>query len=432
MDLRRWNAFNNCIDGTNGLTMNLLTLITDSYFDGERHRDAGPYRIEVEDGVIARIERGRPGRLDRTAGGQVVHAPFVMPGLVEAHCHLFLDGGELDLEKRKQYLSASRDQMLGVGRRSLGENLAAGVTLIRDAGDIHGINHQLRGALSHQHDNAVAPDLRSPGCALRKAGRYGSFMALETTDAQSIVQTIRQLAPAADDLKILLTGIIDFEKGQMKGEPQFDLSEARLIVAVAREYGLKTFAHCSGLDGLRIAVKAGIDSVEHGFFMDRQMIAAMADQRIAWVPTFSPVWFQFEHPQYCGWNAASVARLREILDRHFEHVAAASDAGVPIVAGSDAGSYGVPHGQGLIAELFFQRRAGMPLEKVLASATSTPRKLWGRPPADIVPGNEINLLAMDGSPFDSLENLRSIRRIFRRTSEVDLHPSSRKETSCLH
>lgn len=407
--------------------MDTLTLVVDEYFDGVRRHDEGPYRIEIGRGVIGRIEPERQGRPHEDS---TIRASFVMPGLVEAHCHLFLDGGELDLEKRKRYLNAQRDEMLGVGRRSLAENLNAGVTLIRDAGDIHGINHQLREELSDR-EGAVLPDLRSPGRAIRKAGRYGGFMALETTDIPSIISAIRQLAlEGADDLKILLTGIIDFEKGQMKGGVQFDLDETRRIVATAREMGLKTFAHCSGIEGLEIAVEAGIDSIEHGFFMDRRIIAVMADKGIAWVPTFSPVWFQYEHPEYCGWNPASVQRLREILDGHFEMVAAAGDAGVPIVAGSDAGSYGVPHGGGVVDELKFQHRAGMPMEKVLASATSVPRKLWGCTSADILSGNVANLLILGGSPFDSVDHLRNIRRIIRGTLQFQVHPSHRKEPSC--
>lgn len=409
--------------------MDRLTLVVDEYFDGVRRHDAGPYRIEIGGGMIGRIE---PEQQGRPSEDPIIRVSFVMPGLVEAHCHLFLDGGELDLEKRKRYLNAQRDEMLETGRRNLAENLDAGVTLIRDAGDIHGINHQLRDEIA-QRNGEVLPDVRSPGRAIRKAGRYGGFMAVETTDIQSIISAIRQLAlDGADDLKILLTGIIDFEKGQMKGGVQFDLDETKRIVATAREVGLKTFAHCSGTEGLEIAVEAGIDSIEHGFFMDRRIIAVMADKGIAWVPTFSPVWFQFEHPEYCGWNPASVGRLREILDRHYELVAAASEAGVPIVAGSDAGSYGVPHGGGVIDELKFQHRAGMPMEKVLASATSVPRKLWGCTDADIVPGNEANLLILDGSPFDSVDHLRNIRRIIRGTLQYHVHPSHRKEPSCQH
>ncbi len=395
--------------------MNTLTLMTTSYFDGTRHHTNGPYRIDIHDGVIVKIERDQH---QSPASNRVINAPFVMPGLVEAHCHLFLDGNELDLEKRKQYLSAPRAQMLEIGRQSLAENLAAGVTLIRDAGDIHGINHELRQELSQ--GSSVTARLRSPGRAIRKAGRYGGFMAEETTDARSIEHTVRKLASTADDLKILLTGIIDFEKGQMKGGVQFDLDETRLIVAVAREHGLKTFAHCSGIDGLRIAVEAGIDSIEHGFFMDRSIVNVMADKGIAWVPTFSPVWFQYEHPHHCQWNQASVEGLKRILDNHFEYIAVASDAGVPIVAGSDAGSFGAGHGRGLVDELMFHRRAGLSLEKVLASGTSTPRRLWNCPSADIAVGNQADLLILEGSPFDALDNLRRVRCVVRGVSQLKI------------
>jgi imidazolonepropionase-like amidohydrolase len=191
---------------------------------------------------------------------------------------------------------------------------------------------------------------------------------VEVTDVNSIVRTILQLATTADDLKVLLTGIIDFEKGCMKGGLQFTLEETKLIVRTARELGLRTYAHCSGIEGLRIAVEAGIDSIEHGFFMQRDVLRAMADQGIAWVPTFPPVYFQYARPELFGWNKQTVADLWRILDNHFEHVALASQMGVPVVAASDAGSYGVPHGQGLIDDLLYRHRARMPLDKVLLSS----------------------------------------------------------------
>ncbi|MFA6543204.1 MAG: amidohydrolase family protein, partial [Limisphaerales bacterium] len=358
--------------------MNRTVIVTAGYFDGTRSHDNGPFSIEITGGVIEAVHRGDTSAavsaLNYRAHDEpvtVLRAPFVMPGLVEAHCHLFLDGAELDPQKRKAYLTAPLDEMLAVGRNSLEQNLAAGITLIRDAGDLHGVNTRLRSELAA--GSGLRPALRSPGRALRKTGRYGSFMAVEAGDAESIVRTIRQLAPTADDLKVLLTGIIDFEKGCMKGGVQFSLEETLLIVRTARELGLRTYAHCSGAEGLGVAVEAGIDSIEHGFFMTCDILHAMAERSISWVPTFSPVQFQHDRPELAGWNAETVAGLRRILDNHCEHIALAEELGVPVVAGSDAGSYGVPHGRGLIDELFFQHRAGMSVDKVLASATSVPR-----------------------------------------------------------
>lgn len=405
--------------------MNTLVIVADSYFDGTRHHARGPFTIEVVDGRIEEILAG--DRSDGLAtrhrhlhGEQVtvLRAPFVLPGLVEAHCHLFLDGAELDVQKRKDYLTAPREAMLAVGRRSLRQNIDAGVTLVRDAGDVHGVNTQLKAESASQ--TGCSPAILSAGRALRKAGRYGSFMAIEATDDASIVQAIHQLAPTADQLKILLTGIIDFERGQMKGGVQFDLEETRLIVRTARKLGLRTFAHCSGLDGLKIAVEAGIGSIEHGFFMEPEILRVMADKGIAWVPTFSPVYFQYERPELAGWNSETVAGLWGILERHFEHIALADEWGVPIVAGSDAGSYGVPHGQGLIDELLFLRRSGLSIESVLAAATSLPRRLWGCECVDIHPGRRVELIVLAGSPFEDMDYLRRARTVLRGNSRLHL------------
>lgn len=386
--------------------MNPLVIVADSYFDGCRRHERGPYTITIADGIISEIREGR---------GQtpaVLTAPFVMPGLAEAHCHLFLDGAELDFEKRKAYLTAPREQMLAVGRRSLAQNLAAGITLIRDAGDLHGVNTQMK--LELNGATGVQPVLRSPGVALRKTGRYGGFMAIEARDAGEIVNALDRIAPAADDLKILLTGIIDFEKGCMKGGVQFSLAETQLITMIARDLGKKTYAHCSGLEGLRMAVAAGVDSIEHGFFMNREILEGMAERGLAWVPTFGPVQFQFDRPELPGWGPDTLAALERILANHFQHVALAVELGVPVVAGSDAGSYGVPHGQGLIQELLFLRRAGLTTEQILAAATSLPRRLWGCPSADIAVGNRADLILLERSPFEdftsSLGHLRGIVR----------------------
>ena len=361
--------------------MNIQTLTTESYFDGTRFHTDGPYTLTMRDGVIREI----------WSGGAEPIVPFLMPGLVEAHAHLFLDGDELNQQVRADYLKAPRAEMLAVARRNVAANLAAGITLVRDAGDIHGINTQIKAECATRSD--VVPAICSAGRALRKAKRYGSFMAVETTDRDSIVQTIRQLAPQADQLKILLTGIIDFENGTMKGGVQFDLEETKLIVQTAHELGLRTFAHCSGADGLRIALAAGIDCIEHGFFMEPEFVRQMAEAGTAWVPTFLPVYFQYDQPQHCGWNAATVAKLWTILERHFAMIGLAGQLGVPVLTGSDAGSYGVPHGRGLIEELFLLRRAGLPVEKVLAAATCAPRQHWGYPSAEIAPGNRADMVA---------------------------------------
>jgi imidazolonepropionase-like amidohydrolase len=387
--------------------MTTLHVRLQSYFDGEdlHAGAAGPFLITIRDGVIVSIAT-------HAADAQAdIEAPFAMPGLVEAHAHLFLDGGELDLDKRNAYLNAGASDMMDVARANVARSARAGITLVRDAGDRYGINHAIRDEL--RHDKGASVTVRSPGLGVKRPKRYGGFMARDVEPDGDIDAIVDDMARTADDVKIILTGIIDFASGSVKGSPQFDEEELRRIVAAAHKRGRRTFAHCSGLDGLEVAVSADVDSIEHGFFMTREILARMADKGIAWVPTFSPVHFQWGRPDVAGWDAATIGHLRRILDSHLEHVAIAHTLGVELVAGSDAGSPGVVHGTALIDELFHFLDAGIPMRDVLKSATSRPRRLWDLPAVNIRPGNAAELVIFEQSPF---VDPRALRRASARVS----------------
>ncbi|MGO9007862.1 MAG: amidohydrolase family protein [Beijerinckiaceae bacterium] len=384
--------------------MTLLHVRAQSYFDGqELHSETdAPFLLAIRDGAIESIARAAAdARAD-------IEAPFVMPGLVEAHAHLFLDGGELDLEKRNAYLNTGTADMMKVARANIARSQRAGITLIRDAGDRYGINHAIRDELLRDAEANVT--VRSPGLGVKRPNRYGAFMARDVEPSGDIEAIVDDITRTADDVKIILTGVIDFVAGSVKGSPQFDEEELRALVAAAHARERRTFAHCSGLDGLRVAVSAGVDSIEHGFFMTRGVLERMADKGIAWVPTFSPVQFQWARPEIAGWDVATVGNLRRILDSHLEHVAIAHALGVELVAGSDAGGPGVVHGQALIDELFHFLDAGMPMRDVLRTATSRPRRLWGLPPVDIRSGNAAEFVIFEQSPFVDPYALRKASR----------------------
>ncbi|MCB1436210.1 MAG: amidohydrolase family protein [Rhodobiaceae bacterium] len=404
--------------------MTARIFVATAYFDGERGHGDGPYTILVDGERIVDVvggdrsaERGELPEAFRAAGVPVTHCSFLMPGLVEAHAHLLLDGAKLELDARSAYLKASDEEMMETGRRNLTANLAAGVTVIRDAGDRFGVNHRIRAEAAKA--NRLMPDIRSPGLAIRKPKKYGAFMAIEVDTPEEIVAGINQLLKTGDDLKILLTGIIDFEAGQVKGKPQFDIAEAQLIVETARKRGRPTFAHCSGADGLEIAIAAGIDSIEHGFFMTDELLEKMVHRGIAWVPTFSPVHFQWARPDIVGWNEETVGHLRRIVDSHLEHVGKAAQLGGLLVAGSDSGSHGVPHGSALVDEMFFFLEAGLTMDQTLRSATSLPRRLWGVGSADIVAGGRADFITLAGSPYDDPQALRQVKSICRRGRHDD-------------
>jgi imidazolonepropionase-like amidohydrolase len=247
--------------------------------------------------------------------------------------------------------------------------------------------------------------VRSAGVAVRRKGRYGSFFAEEVVDAATAAACVRTRRDS-DDVKIVLTGIIDFAAAAVKGGPQFNLDELNAIAAAAKELGKPTVAHCSGREGIDLAVQAGIGSVEHGFFLDTALLDRMAAGGTAWTPTWIPVAWVRDHPEACGVGPDGVAGLGRILDQHRTNLGEAHRRGVTILAGSDAGSLGVRHGDGLHDDLAAYADAGLPLAAVLASATSAPRRAWGVDGGTIGVGRPADLAAFAASPVAGLSHLR--------------------------
>lgn len=374
-------------------------LIVGSYFDGERLHADGPYAVIHDGSAILGIEPSEGP----------AEAAFIMPSLVDAHIHVFLDGAELDPTRRKQAMAADGDSTLAVATANAEAAWRAGLAVLRDAGDPRGINHGLREGLARSRHPIR---LRSPGPALHRPGRYGSFLGTAIADDREAAATVAGLCEQADDIKVLLTGVIDFVTGTVKGKPQFDAEAAATIVRTAAEHGRPAFAHCNGKEGLTVATAAGFDSIEHGYLMDEDSLRIMAGEGIAWTPTLAPVAAQRALPvAVSGFGPDILATLDVILARHADAIGRAAQLGVPLLCGSDAGGQGVPHGSGLIDEMMLMVGAGAPLEVVLRGATSVPRQRWNEPSADIAVGTRVDLLALPSDPFIDPEALRRGRRM---------------------
>jgi imidazolonepropionase-like amidohydrolase len=378
------------------------------WFDGERLQP-GPVTLTINDGRIASVAAGDHGAALAARGLELVRGGFLMPGLVDAHVHLFLDGGPTDGPTRAAHLKQPAEALTEAARASARQALAHGVTRVRDAGDRHGINHIVR--TEARDGSAGLCRVRSGGSGIKRAKRYGGFMARDVADEASIRESVAELAGDNDEIKLILTGIIDFDAGAVTDEPQFTLAEAELVVATARAHGRRTFAHCSGEKGLAIAARAAVGSIEHGFFMNRETLAIMRDRQVAWTPTFCPVHFQWAQPAAVGWSAQTVGHLRRILDAHAEHLALAHAMGVTLLLGTDAGSMGVEHGKALATEIRCYLAAGLPLVAVLQAATATNRRHFGLP-ATLSVGAPFDAQLLAGSPFDDLDVIGRPERVW--------------------
>jgi imidazolonepropionase-like amidohydrolase len=332
----------------------------------------------------------------------------LLPGLVDAHTHLFLEGGELDLDKRSAYLNQSPEDLLRHARARLDKIVRLGIIAVRDAGDKHGVGLAFS-RLNESPVRPLMPYVDSPGAAIHHQGRYGSFMAKPIGDCGSPRDCVAaRISEGADRIKLIATGIINFKKGAVTAEPQMTSEEIREFTAAAKSFGKQTLAHASGDDGIERVIEGGVDSVEHGFFVRDDQLTRMRDRGIAWVPTFSPVQEQVDHAEVMGWDASVVPNLKKILGRHAASLIKAHGMGVQVIAGSDAGSCGVAHGLGLLYELELMQRAGLSPISVINCATGAGsiRLAFKEKFGQIKPGFRSRFLLTRHAPLENVVNLQ--------------------------
>jgi imidazolonepropionase-like amidohydrolase len=332
----------------------------------------------------------------------------LLPGLIEAHAHLFLAGGELNPQRRAAQLKQTPVQLLKNALPRLEPLVKFGIIAVRDAGDKDGVGLALRRRYAEGNGHLM-PYVDSPGAAIHRRGRYGSFMAGPIEDHPSLRACVESRVHAgADRIKLIPTGIINFKQGAVTSEPQMTTPEVRELVSAAQAYGKQTLAHASGAAGIEHVIEGGVDSVEHGYFIREDQLARMRDRQIAWVPTFAPLQAQVEHADVLGWDGTVVDKLKAILDQHAASLVKAHAMGVQIIAGSDAGSFGVGHGMGLLSELELMERAGLAPQVVINSATGAGSQRLAFPEkfGVIKPGYRSRFLLTRHSPLEGIANLK--------------------------
>lgn len=352
-----------------------------------------------------------------------------LPCLIEAHAHLFLDGAPVDFADREAYLKKPAEWLLARARARLPRLFECGIGAVRDAGDKHGVGLRLAAeAKAELGQLATIPWLDSPGAAVHHRGRYGSFMGQAIEEFSSPEECVAaRVAKGAARIKLLVSGIINFNVGRVTTSPQMSATEVSEFVRAARAHGRQTFAHASGTDGVENAIEGGVASIEHGFFITEDQLSLLRDRQIAWVPTFAPVQVQIDRAEELGWNENVVGNLKRIIDEHSRLLCRAHELGVPVVAGSDAGSCGVPHGVGFLRELCHMERAGLPARAVLRGATSVSADVlaFPEPIGRLAPGYRARFIITKHNPLVSVRNLRKPKTIvfdgaaFRCSEHVD-------------
>lgn len=225
-------------------------------------------------------------------------------------------------------------------RAQLAALRAAGVVYFRDGGDAHGVSLFARSVAA-----GYGIDYVSPAFAIHRRGRYGGIVGRGYESREEYQRLLLEAkAQHCDFIKIMLSGIITFQKYAELSCPPIDRAEMAWLIGDAHELGFAVMAHVNGAETVRQAVEAGLDSVDHGFFLDEYCLDAMAERGTFWVPTAAAAAAFVGRP---GFDDAVARRTVEMQQRM---AAKALEKGVLLCPGSDSGAVGVPHGAGILRE----------------------------------------------------------------------------------
>lgn len=255
----------------------------------------------------------------------------------DCHIHMVLDGQDWKAAIARHRAGPDECYIRGI----LAAYQKLGYTYLRDGGDRWGVGKAAR-RLAPQY----GIEYRTPLANLCKRGHYGGFIGLYWDDFASYAALVRKMkAEGADFIKIMISGLMDFDRFGVLSEEGLPAKEIRELIHIAHEEGMAVMAHANGARTVEAAAAAGVDSVEHGAYPDGDALAAMAESGTVWVPTLSAI------GNLRGKGRFREAAVEAILESALENVAKFAALGGIIAPGSDAGAWAVPHGIGTEEDL---------------------------------------------------------------------------------
>ena len=216
------------------------------------------------------------------------------------------------------------------------------------------------------------------------------------------------LRAGVDLIKLMATGGV-YTEGEEPGSPQLTVEEMRAAVEEAHKAGRKVAAHAEGLQGILNALEAGVDTIEHGNFLDEGAVQRMVAGGQILVPTISPFYRMAQLGTEGGIPEYAARKARHVVAGSFHAVELAKAGGVPIAAGTDDGSPKLPHGV-LVYELELLVRAGLSPGEALSSATTVAAQACGlaNQVGTLEPGKSADFIGIWGDPLNDISTLRNI------------------------
>lgn len=274
----------------------------------------------------------------------------------DCHIHMILDGKDWRASIDRHRF-APEEALI---RQTLRRYSELGFTYLRDGGDRWGAGKRAR---------ALAPEYgicyRTPLSPLCHAGHYGGFIGTYYENLWEYADMVRHhRSEGADFIKLMISGLMDFDRFGVLTQEGLPEDEIRELIHIAHEEGFSVMAHANGARTVEAAAAAGVDSVEHGAYLDEEALLAMAENKVVWVPTLSTI------GNLRGTGRFQEAAVGAILVSAMENVRRFAALGGKIAPGTDAGAWAVPHGS-LTEYALLEEPLGKDAERILLEGAQT-------------------------------------------------------------
>lgn len=378
--------------------MTKLYIHAQTLIDGISDAPKKDQLIIIEDDKIIQIEEYHEINED------VIHANVVTPGFFNCHVHILYPVGfkfdtQFSLMEKAFY-----------AQKHCKEYLESGVTFIRVVGTEENYDLQIKEAI--ENHVIEGPHMYCASKVICMTGGHGWQEGIEADGKDACLKAVRtQLRSGVDLIKIMATGGV-MTKGVEPGNAQFTVDEMKVMIEEAHKAGRKTATHAQGLQGIKNALYAGIDSIEHGCFLDDECLERMKEQNTFLVPTLCAPQCIIDKGVENGVAQYMVDKTLKVKDAHVESVKKAYEKGIPIALGTDAGTPFNYHNN-TAYEMELLARLNIPNMDILKMATINSARCVGveKDYGSIEVGKQADLVCLNENPLENISNVRKINRV---------------------
>jgi len=354
--------------------------------------------VLVEDEKIVKVAEAGVF-IPKTAKKIPLDGKTLLPGFIDTHVHLCIDGcsdpitGALTESPTRTTLKAAQFAR---------QTLMSGVTSIRDMGGRDGIDLGLKQAINS--GLIPGPRMLVSGQLICMTGGHGWQLGMEANGPDEVRKAAReQIKAGVDIVKLMATGGV-LTPAVEPGSEQFTEEELRAGIEEAHKAGKRTATHAMGTKGILNALRAGIDSIEHGVYLDDEAIALMQKRQVPLIPTLSALYNIESKGTEAGIPEFAVRKTLKVKPFHIESVQMAREAGVEVAMGTDAGTPFNMHGENLGEVKLLVDYGGFSPMEAIEGGTRIAARVLGleNELGTVEEGKLADLVIVEGNPLEDI------------------------------